>query len=151
MTYNFEDKDMNDQNYISASDEMILHVKKWFWYNKLRLEIENGGIHTNEYLYRNTGFSWNTPATMISAFYKAQVNMVNTYRERESMWILSQVASTRQLRVYTDFNEQIHNDKDKTSHIEIINRIYNKTNNENGAFQIHGIDMHDFCNHYYTS
>ena len=26
------------------------------WYNKLKLEIDNDGIHTNEYLYGNTGF-----------------------------------------------------------------------------------------------
>ena len=94
MTYNFEREDMNDQNCIPATDEMILLMKKWFWYNKLRLEIKNGGIHTNQYLYRNTGFSWNTPATIISAFYKAQMNLVNTYKEKERMWILSQVAST---------------------------------------------------------
>ena len=58
---------------------MILLVKKWFWNKKLKLQIDNDGIHTNEYLYENTGFSWNTPATIISAFYKAQMNTVNTY------------------------------------------------------------------------
>ena len=47
-------------------------------------------------------------------------------------------------RLYIAFNENMHNDKDKTAHIEFINRLYNKTNNENGAFQIRGIDMHDF-------
>ena len=79
------------------------------------------------------------------------MNLVNTYKEKEHMWILSQVASTTQYQDYTDFNENMHNDKDETAHIEFINRIYNKTNNENGAFEIRGIDMHDFCNHYYTS
>ena len=114
------------------------------------MKIDNDSIYTNEYLYRNAGYSWNTPATIISAFYKAQIHMVITYKEKEHMWILSQVASTRQLQVYTDFNEQIHKDKDEAVHIDVINRIY-KTNNENGAFQIRGIDIHDFCNHYYTS
>ena len=38
------------------------------------------------------------------------MNMVNTYKEKERMWILSQIATTRQSRVYTDFNEQIHKD-----------------------------------------
>ena len=88
-------------------------------------------------------FSWNTPATIISVFHKAQINMVNKNKEKERMWILSQVASKRQLRVYTDFNEQIHKDKDETIHIDFINRIY-KTNNENGTFQIREIDMLDF-------
>ena len=125
---------------------MILLMKKWFF----KLEIDNDGIHTNEYLYRNRGFSCNTPASIISAFYKAQINMVNTYKEKEHMWILSQIASTRQLRVYTDFNEQIHKDKDETVHIDFMDRIY-KTSYSIGTFQIRGIDMHHFCNHYYTN
>ena len=66
------------------------------------------------------------------------------------MWILSQIASTRQLQIYTIFNEQTHNDKDKTVHIDFINGIY-KTSNKIGTFQIRGIDVHDFCNHYYTT
>ena len=41
----------------------------------------------------------------------------------------SQTASTRQLRLHTDFNEQIHKDKDQTGHKDFINRIY-KTNNQ---------------------
>ena len=97
MTHNFDCKDMNDQNCIPATSKMILLVKQWFCYNKLRLEIDNVGIHTNGYLYRTTGFSWNTPATIISAFYKAQMNMVNTYKKKKRMWIQSQVASTTQL------------------------------------------------------
>ena len=79
MTYTFEREDMNNQKCIPATSEMILHVKKWFWYNKFKFEIDNDGIHTNEYLY---GFSWNTPAPIISAFYKAQIYIVNTYTER---------------------------------------------------------------------
>ena len=85
MAYNFEREDVNDQNYIPATSEMILHVTKWFWFSKLKLEIENDGIHTNEYLYGNTGYSWLTPETIISAFYKAQMHMVNTYKEKEHM------------------------------------------------------------------
>ena len=46
MTYNFERADMNDQNCIPATSEIILLGKKWFWYNKLKLEIDNDGIHT---------------------------------------------------------------------------------------------------------
>ena len=42
---------MNDQNFIPATSEMILLVKKWFWHNKLKLKIDNDGIHTNEYIY----------------------------------------------------------------------------------------------------
>ena len=150
MTYNFKCEDMNNQNCISANSEMILLVKKWFCHNKLKLEIDNDGIHSNEYRYRNTGFSWKSLPTIISAFYKAQINIVDTYKEKERMWILSQITSPRQLRVYTEFNEQIHKDKDKTFHIDFINRIY-KTNNENGTFRIRGIVMHDFCYRYYTS
>ena len=82
-----------------------------FWHNKLKVEIDNDGIHTNEYLHGNTGFSWNNPATIKTAFCKAQMNMVNTYKGKR-MWILSQTGSTRQLQVYTDFNEKNHNDKD---------------------------------------
>ena len=59
--------------------------------------------------------------------------MVDTYKEKERIWILSQVASTTQLRVYTDINEKIYKNKDKTVHIDFINRVY-KTNNENGDF-----------------
>ena len=66
------------------------------------------------------------------------------------MWIQSQVASTTLLQVYTDFNEQIYKDKDETVHIDFINRIY-KTNNENGTFQILGIDMYDYYRHCSTS
>ena len=85
MTSNFEREDMNDQNCLPTTSEMILLVKKWFWYNKLKLEIDNDGIHTNEYLYGNTGFSWNTPAIIISAFYKTPINIVNTNKEKEYM------------------------------------------------------------------
>ena len=77
MTYNFEREDMNDENCIPAISQMILLVKKWFWCNKLKLKIDNDGIHTNEYQYGNTGISWKIPATIISAFYKAQMNVVN--------------------------------------------------------------------------
>ena len=66
------------------------------------------------------------------------------------MWILSQIASTRQLQVYTDFNEYIHKDKDKIVHIDFMDRIY-KTSHKIGTFQIRGIDIHHFCNHYYTT
>ena len=59
------------------------------------MELDNGGIHTNEYLYRNIGYSCKTPASIISAFYKAQMNMVNAYKVKEHMWILSQIASKR--------------------------------------------------------
>ena len=149
MIYYFEHEDIIDHNCIPATSEMILLVKKWFWYDKLKLDIDNDGIHTNEYLYGNTEYSWNTPATIISVFYKAQMNMVNTYKEKERTWILSQVTSTRQLQVHTDFNEKIHKGKDNTAHIDFINGRY-KTNNEYGTFQIRGIDMHDFCNHYFT-
>ena len=74
---------------------MILLVKKWFWHNKVGLEIDDDGICTNEYLYRNTGFSWITPATIISAFHNDQINYINTYKEKERILILSQVASTQ--------------------------------------------------------
>ena len=51
-------------------------------HNKLKLEIGDDGMHTNEDLYRTTGFSWNTPARIISAFYNAQMNMVQTCKEK---------------------------------------------------------------------
>ena len=57
MTYNFKREDMDDQNCIPATIKMMLPVKKWFWHNKLKLEIDNDDIYTNEYLYRNTAFS----------------------------------------------------------------------------------------------
>ena len=41
MKYNFECADENDQNYIPATSNIILLVTKCFWYNKLRLEIDN--------------------------------------------------------------------------------------------------------------
>ena len=63
------------------------------------------------------------------------MNMTNKCKEKECKWILSQVASIRQLHVYTGFNEQIHKDKDEAMHIDFIHRIC-KTNNENGTFQI---------------
>ena len=56
MAYNFEREDMNDQNCIPSTSELILLVKKWFWYNKLKLEIDDDSIHMNEYLYRNIRF-----------------------------------------------------------------------------------------------
>ena len=48
---------MNDKNCIPTTSEIILLVKNWFWHNKLKLEINNDGIHRNEYLYRYTGFT----------------------------------------------------------------------------------------------
>ena len=39
------------------------------------------------------------------------------------MWILNHVTSKLQLQVFTDFNEQIHQNKDKKVHIDFINSI----------------------------
>ena len=65
-------------------------------------------------------FTWNTPATIISAFYKAQINIVNTYKEKKRMWILSPIAITRQLRVYP---QRQRPDSSQASSTEYIKQV----------------------------
>ena len=47
------------------------------------------------------------------------MNMVDTFKEKEHMWILSRIASTRQLQLYTDFNAKIHKVKERIVHIAL--------------------------------
>ena len=112
------------------------------------MEIDNDSIHTNKYLYGNTGLTWKTPSTIISNYYMTHMNMVDTYKEKRHMWILSQVASNEQLQQYTDFNEHINKDNNKIVHINFMNIIYET--NKDYSFQVCGIDMHDFCYYYRT-
>ena len=65
ITFNFECEDMNDENCIPVTSKMILLVKNCFWSNKLKLQIDNDGIHTNEYLYGNTDFSQNNHISIL--------------------------------------------------------------------------------------
>ena len=130
-------------NYIkNTTSAMTLIMKKYLWYQKLRLEIDNDGIHINKYLYENTGFTWKTPATTISLFYKSQMDMVYTYEEKINMWIKSQVAMNPTFRSYTDF----HNTFEA---IKFTIHFYDK-NNVAKNFQICGIDMYDFSSYKYN-
>ena len=91
--YVMKDVAESELKYITnTTNEMTLVMKKYLWYQKLKLEKDNDGIHTNKYLYRNTGFTYKTPASIISSFYNAQMHMLHTYKEKKNMWILSQVA-----------------------------------------------------------
>ena len=132
-------------NYIkNTTPAMTLLMKKYLWYHKLKLEIDNDGIHTNKYLYENTGFTWKTPATTISLFYKSQIHMVKTFEEKKNMWIKSEVVMNPTFRLYTDFHDNTFEAIKFTIH------FYDK-NNVAENFRICGIDMYDFSSYNFIS
>ena len=110
----------------------------------MKLEIDNDGIHTNKCLYENTGFTWKTPATTISSFYKSQMDMVYTYEEKINMWIKSEVVMNPTFRSYTDFHDNTFEAIKFTIH------FYDK-NNVAENFRICGIEMYDFSSYNFIS
>ena len=67
-----------------TTEETTLLVKKYLWYQRLKVEVDNDGIHTNKYLYGNTGFTCKTPEKVLSRFYRTKFHMVNTYKEKKT-------------------------------------------------------------------
>ena len=105
LTY-FKEVDGVSINTISEStDEILLVAKKYFWHQKLKLENDGDGIHVNQYLYSNTGFTWDTSEEVIYNFYRAQMLVYSTYEKKQKMYTLSNIAKSRKLRTYLDFHD----------------------------------------------
>ena len=68
-----------------TTEETTLLVKKYLWYQRLKVEVDNDGIHTNKYLYGNTGFTCKTPEKVLSRFYRTKFHMVNTYIRKKNI------------------------------------------------------------------
>ena len=103
LTYFREVDDVSIDTISESTDEILLVAKKYFWHQKLMLENDGNGIHVNQYLYSNTGFTWKTSEDVLYNFYRAQMLVYSTYEKKQKMYTLSKVAKSRKLRTYLDF------------------------------------------------
>ena len=118
LTY-FKEVDGISINTVSESnDEILLVAKKYFWHQKLKLENDSNGIHVNQYLYNNTGFTWKTSEDVLYNFYRAQMLVYSTYEKKQKMYTLSKVAKSRNLRTYLDFHDMEDIDESYISHYQ---------------------------------